>query len=129
MKKIIYVLGNPLVTKDKSAVYLLPNLKKYFPKYSFVHFDPTEDMYLEDKKLVFIDSVVGIKNVTKFNSLDYFLSSPRVSVHDFDLLVNLRLMQKLGRLKEILIIGIPTKRVSFRHLKEDIKKIIETSGI
>lgn len=110
MKRIVYVLGNPLVNIDSYPIKLLPKLRKLCPLYNFEILDPTEELQLEDSQdITLIDSVVGIDKVTIFNDLGYFAYSPRVTVHDYDLLVNLKLMQKLGKLKNFTIIGVPTK--------------------
>lgn len=110
MKRLIYVLGNPLVAIDSLPIKLLPKLRQLCPQFDFEILDPTEELQLEDSQdITLIDSVVGIDKVTIFNDLGYFAYSPRVTVHDYDLLVNLKLMQKLGKLKNFTIIGVPTK--------------------
>jgi len=110
MKKNVYVLGNPVVPSDGLPLKIVSKLQKRLPKFSFVHFDPTEEINLEtQQELILIDTVIGIKQVTKFDNLKKFLLSPRVSVHDFDLSVSLRLLEKLGKIKKVTIIGMPTK--------------------
>ena len=109
MKKNVYVLGNPLVDIDNLPIKLLPKLQKHFPGFSFIHFDPTEELPVNNKELIFIDTVLGLKKVTRFNGLNHWTISPRVGVHDFDLPINLHLMQKLGKIKKVVIIGIPEK--------------------
>lgn len=109
MQKTIYILGNKLVRSDNLGVKLLPKLRRKFKTISFKHFDPTEEIdSLKDKKLIFIDPVVGIDDVYTFSGLDNFDKSPRFSVHDYDLLLNLMLMKKLGKIKDFLIIGVPS---------------------
>ncbi|MBM3282863.1 hypothetical protein FJY90_01290 [Candidatus Gottesmanbacteria bacterium] len=110
MKKTVYVLGNPVVPSDGLPLKIVSKLQKRLPEFSFVHFDPTEEINLEtQQELILIDTVIGIKQVTKFDNLKKFLLSPRVSVHDFDLSVSLRLLEKLGKIKKVTIIGMPTK--------------------
>jgi len=110
MKKNVYVLGNPVVPSDGLPLKIVSKLQKRLPKFSFVHFDPTEEINLEtQQELILIDTVIGIKQVTKFDNLEKFLLSPRVSAHDFDLSVSLRLLEKLGKIKKVTIIGMPTK--------------------
>lgn len=109
MRKTIYILGNKLVKSDNLAIKLLPRFRLKFKNISFKHFDPTEELdSLREKKLIFIDPVVGIDDVYTFSGLDNFDKSPRFSVHDYDLLLNLMLMKKLGKIKDFLIIGIPS---------------------
>jgi len=110
MKKTVYVLGNPVVPSDGLPLKIVSKLQKRLPEFSFVHFDPTEEINLEtQQELILIDTVIGIKQVTKFDNLEKFLLSPRVSAHDFDLSVSLRLLEKLGKIKKVTIIGMPTE--------------------
>jgi len=124
MKKIVYLLGNPLLTTDSIPIKLLPQLKKFCPDVSFQIFDPTEELQFDTKQnLIVIDAVVGIDKVTQFHDLDSFSFSPRVTVHDFDLLINLKILQKLKRVKDITIIGVPTKGKNRVILKEIINAL------
>lgn len=122
VKRTVYVLGNPLVHMDSVPVFLLPELKKTFPDITFIHIDPTEGF--PDNPLAsitIIDTVMGIDNVTVFTDLEAFTRSPRMTVHDFDLPLELGMMKKLGRLKEITIIGIPSNGNPWQIIK-DLKK-------
>jgi len=125
MKKTVYVLGNPLVNIDNLPLKLLPQLKKNYPEFSFIHFDPTEELTQADRNLIFIDTVIGIKKVTTFNDLNRWSISPRFTVHDFDLPINLKILQKLGKIKKITIIGVPKKGNQKKILKE-IKNLLKS---
>ena len=59
------------------------------------------------ERLIVIDTVKGIDQVQVFHGLETFSRAPRVSMHDFDALTQMRLLQKLGKLKEVTIIGVP----------------------
>ncbi len=110
MRKTVYVLGNPLINIDCFPIKLLPKLRILCPQINFEVIDPTEELTFNNQKdLLLIDTVVGIKKVTIFHDLKYFTLSPRVTVHDYDLLLNLSLLKKFGKIKNILIIGIPVK--------------------
>jgi Ni,Fe-hydrogenase maturation factor len=110
MNKTVYVLGNPLIKSDNLPLMILPALIKTFPKIKFEILDPTESLVLNKKQdLVFIDTVLGIKKVTVFDNLEKFMLSPRVSVHDFDLFLELALLFKMKKIKKIKIIGLPQK--------------------
>ncbi len=105
---VIFILGNPLEPQDRGAVNLFVYLQSAFPDISFVHYDPTEE--LPDKSydhLILIDVILGITDVTVYTSLSDFALSPRVSVHDYDLTMHLSILQKLGRVKKLTIIGVP----------------------
>lgn len=121
MKKTVYVLGNPLIALDSLPIKLLPKLQKLCPQFNFEILDPTEEIQVEDDEdLILVDSVLGLDKVTIFHTLDFFAYSPRVSVHDYDLPVNLKLMQKLGKIKRFTIIGIPANGDKQKILNEII---------
>jgi Ni,Fe-hydrogenase maturation factor len=105
MKKI-YVLGNSLVKEDSLPIRLIPVLKKEFPKIEFIEFEPTED-FPKEKELVIIDTVINAKEVCLISDIDKIISEKAVSLHDFDLGYNLKLMKKFGMIQKIKIIGIP----------------------
>lgn len=129
IKSTIFVLGNPVEPLDNSAIKLLPLLQKKFPDVDFIRFDPNEELPLEiNKGLIIIDTVVGIKKVTKFNGLDSFTLSPRVTSHDYDLPISLGILKKLGKVKNITVIGIPANGNRKEILKQTTK-IITASGI
>lgn len=102
----IFVFGNEDLPYDSLPLRLLPKLQKTFPQIEFIKKDPNEE-WDAAPELTAIDTVEGIKNVTLFDDLTKFQPSPRISMHDFDALANLRLMQKIGRIKKIKIIGLP----------------------
>ena len=69
-----------------------------------------------------LDTVIGIKDITIFDSLEKFALAPRVSMHDFDFLTNLQYLTKLGKIKKIKIIGLPPDMEE----NEAIKKVSAT---
>jgi hypothetical protein len=103
---IVYVFGNPDLPADSLPLRILPELEKRLPHVQFVAKDPNEEWDVPEK-LVVIDTVEGINEVTIFDDLTKFAAAPRVTMHDFDALTNLRYLQKLGKLKKVKIIGIP----------------------
>lgn len=124
MKRIVYVLGNPLIITDSLPFKLLPKLRQLCPQFNFEILDPTEELQLADSQdCTFIDTIIGIDKVTVFYDLDFFAYSPRVTVHDYDLPLNLGLMQKLGKLKRITIIGVPAKGNQTKILHEVINSL------
>lgn len=123
-KKIVYVLGNPIEKTDSQAFKLIPKLQNKFLHINFIHLDPTEELpLLDNQNLILIDTVMGLKKVTRFDGLNHWKLSPRVTVHDFDLPLSLGILQKLGKLKDLTIIGIPPKGKETQILKE-IKNIL-----
>lgn len=105
-RMIVYVFGNPDLPEDALPLRLVPLLKHKFPNTAFEVKDPNEEWDVPER-LVVIDTVVGIDRVREFHGLDAFARTPRVSMHDFDALTQLRLLQKLGKLKTVTIIGVP----------------------
>ena len=75
------------------------------------------------EELVIIDTAEGINDVTVFNDLAPFAAAPRVTMHDFDVLTNLRYLQKLGKLKKIRIIGIPAAIPEDEALRKTAEQI------
>lgn len=102
----IYIFGNPDLENDSLPLRILPELKRYFPKLRFCVMDPNEE-WNAPEMLVIIDSVLGITEPAVFDDLRCFSDSPRVTLHDFDVIAQLRWLDKLGRLGETRIIGLP----------------------
>jgi hypothetical protein len=106
LMRSIYVFGNPDIEMDAVAPSLLSELRTLFPDEEFVFRDPNEDWDIPED-LIVLDTVVGIHAVTLFEGLENFAAAPHVSVHDFDAYANLRLLEKLGKVTRVRIIGIP----------------------
>jgi len=104
----VYIFGNSIVPEDNQSVKLLPDLKANFPKIHFIHADPTGNWWKGDKNLVIIDTVQGIDQVTVFTSFKELQASESLTVHDYDLYMDLKLMKKLGKIESFKIIGIPS---------------------
>lgn len=102
----IFIIGNRDLAFDSLPLRILPKLKKRFPKISFKIKDPNEE-WDASKELTIIDTVKGIKEVQVFSNLDSFIPSPTVTLHNFDAFTQLKLLEKLGKLSKIKIIGIP----------------------
>ena len=105
----IYVFGNPLVPEDSLPLRLLPQLRKQFPEIHFIMVDPNENFPPEgEQDLIILDTVKGISEVTLLDYSDLALieKSP-ISPHDYDLLLHLLLLKKMGRIDNVKIIGFP----------------------
>jgi hypothetical protein len=121
MIKKVYVFGNIDVDNDSLPLRMIPKLQEKFPDIEFEVRDPNEEWEVPEE-FVIIDTVIGIKGVKVFKTLDKFLSAPRVSMHDFDFLTNLQYLTKLGKIKKIKIIGVPPDMDE----SEAIKKVSAT---
>ncbi len=102
----IFIFGNPDISLDSMPLRLLPRLRELFPAVNFEIKDPNEDWEVPEE-LVIIDTALGIREVTVFDDLFKFKPAPRITLHDFDALANLRYLQKLGRLRKLKIIALP----------------------
>jgi Ni,Fe-hydrogenase maturation factor len=125
----ILVFGNPLVEKDNLVLKILPKLEKEFPKIEFKHLDPNENLEaeIENNKLRILDVVEGIDKITIINDIDKLKIDKIYSMHDFDLGYNLKLLEKIGKLKEVEIIGVPMEMEedeAFEEVKEILWKIL-----
>lgn len=119
MKKTVYYLGNPLLPIDNKPFKLIPFLAKKYPDISFIHYDPTEELPLNHpKNLILIDTIKGITKAEKFEDPEKWILSPRVTVHDYDLPLELRILRKLGKIKKVIIIGVPAKGINKEILKQ-----------
>lgn len=125
-KKTIYIFGNPLLNFDNTPFKVLPDLKKELPYINFITRDPNENLKPDkDGELIIIDTIMDIKDVIAINDINKIKNSPRYSMHDFDLGFNLKLLEKIGKLKKITIFGVPAKikkRVAIKQLVNAIKK-------
>ena len=102
----IFVFGNEDLEMDSLPIKLVPELREKFPDHEFILQDPNEEWDMSESFWV-IDTVVGLEEPRLFDSLDVFVTGPKVSMHDFDALTNLQFLQKLGKLPPIKIIGLP----------------------
>ncbi len=105
--QMVLVFGNPDLPADSLPIRILPQLRKIFPAVDFRVVDPNEELEFP-VQITVMDTVEGIKDVRLFNGLESFVSAPRNSVHDFDALASLRMLQKLGKVRKVLVIGIPS---------------------
>lgn len=122
----IHVFGNPLLPFDSLPLKLLPQLKKQFPNIDFVTLDPNENIKPINKQLIIIDTVIGIDKVTLLNDLDKIQLDKIYSLHDFDLGFQLKLLQKIGELEKITILGVPPDIQQQEALKQLINLIKQT---
>lgn len=102
----IFAFGNPDLAEDSLPLRVLPKLREQLPQHEFIVVDPNEEWDVPED-LLMIDTVKGIAKPQIFDSLEKFAPAPRVTMHDFDALTNLRYLQKLGKIKKIKIIGLP----------------------
>lgn len=105
-KQPVWVFGNPDFAADALPLKILPRLQAALPQFEFFTKDPHDEWDLPSH-LIIIDAVKGITAPLVATTLNAFQDSPRVTLHDFDLITNLRWLAKLGRLPPFTIIGLP----------------------
>jgi hypothetical protein len=103
----IWVFGNLDLPEDSLPLKLMPQIQRAFPQIVFRTKDPAEEWDPVPEQLTVIDTVKGLKKVQVFTDLNQFEASPTVTMHDLDLLAELRFLQKLGKLKKITLYGVP----------------------
>lgn len=129
MKKI-YCFGNPDLREDSYALELADELgkdKSLNNKFEFVKcINPDFLLDINDKEIVIIDVVKGINKVEIINNIDKLKETATTTMHDFDLCTVLKLLKETGKLKEIIIIGVPQKSTyndnKNTHNKKNIKE-------
>jgi Ni,Fe-hydrogenase maturation factor len=109
MKKIIYIVGNPLVEEDSMPLKLAPLLREALPEIEFREFDPTENLPDDCENFYMIDTVLGLKEPRIFTNIDDITNQKTYSMHDFDLGWIIKLYKKMRMIKEITIFGVPEK--------------------
>lgn len=124
-KETVFVFGNKELEMDSLPLKILPDLRRLFPSINFEVKDPNEE-WLVPEKLIMIDSVVGLDKIKIFDDLESFDTAPRLTMHDFDALSNLRYLKKLGKLKKIRIIGLPPDMEEGEAI-ESVSKILRTN--
>jgi Ni,Fe-hydrogenase maturation factor len=106
-KKIkVFVFGNPLVEKDALALRVAEMLKGRIVGVEFEAIESLDDVESEGKLFV-MDVALGIEKVMAIEDLDALVAKQPVSLHDFGLAFELRLLKKLGRVGRATIIAIP----------------------
>jgi Ni,Fe-hydrogenase maturation factor len=124
----IYVFGNEYVAEDKRAIEVAKELEGAIEGISFVFVNPNEDVsFVNERHVVILDTAQGIWEVTLIEGgvIDELISSPRGSVHDFDLAFQLRYLKKLNKLGEVTIIGIPQEgEVDHLRIQSILRKLV-----
>ena len=122
-KKTIHIFGNPMLDFDNLPIRVAPKLRKLFPNINFVVADPNENIEPLNGELTIIDAVEGIDKVMLIDDLRQLKTEKIYSLHDFDLAFNLKLLQKIGKLNKIKIIGVPMEGNEKKILSKLIKLI------
>lgn len=104
----ISVFGNPDLPGDNLPLRLAVHLRQHFPQHEFIHQDPHEECRpVEKEEWWIIDTMRGIDEVKLFTDISKIKSPRWLSMHDYDLSMELRLVKKIYPDLRIRIIGIP----------------------
>lgn len=124
----VYVFGNEDVPEDRRAIEAAEKLADILEDISFIPVKPNEDVpFADERRVVVLDTVQGIRDVTSIEgeSIDGLVQSPRGSVHDFDLAFQLRYLEKIGKLGEVTIVGIPQEgNVDYLRIQSILRKLV-----
>lgn len=125
----IYLFGNEDVSADRAAFTVAEKLAGKIPGAEFVIVKPNADLPFEGQSEVTImDAAQGISEVAILdeNDVDKLTVTKSVTVHDFDLGFQLKLLRKLGKLKKITIIGIPREQTpDYDRIQSILRKLVE----
>lgn len=105
-KRKVFVFGNPLVEKDSLALKVAERLKGKIRGIEFHAVESLDDVK-NNADLCIMDVVFGIEKVQLISDLDALGAARPVSLHDFDLAMELKLLKKIGKIGKVKIIGIP----------------------
>lgn len=122
----IYVFGNPLLEKDNLALKIARRLEKIFPEITFEEFDVVED--LQEENLIIMDVAKGINKVELIENLELLENRKIYSLHDYDLSYELKLLKKIGKIKDVKIIAVPfdmDEDEAFEQAKTQIHLILK----
>ncbi len=105
----ISVFGNPNLPQDSLAFRLIPHLQRLLPRAEFIHQDPQEQIMPPNESVWWIiDVVKNISEVKLITDLEQIKDAKRMTLHDYDLATELKLIKKIYPNLEIKIVGVPS---------------------
>lgn len=127
MKIAVLCFGNEFVEMDRLPIILYKELKNKIPGVEFICCEsPNEILDYSGYDRVFIlDTVKGIKDVSIIKDFDLLKERKMFTLHDFDLSLFLKLLNKIKEMKNLSIIGIPIGYQK-EEAEEKIKRILLT---
>lgn len=120
-------MGNSLLEEDATPLRLLKKLKEDFPQINFIEFDPTEE-FPQENNFILIDTIKEIKEIRILKDIKKIKSNLLYSLHDFDLGFALKLAKKMGKIKEVTIIGLPSQ-ATYTELKKFIANLLSKNDL
>ncbi len=104
--KKIFVFGNTLVEEDSLAQRVAERLKGKVKGFEFEAVQSLDEVK-EKNNLYIMDVAVGIERVQLVEDLEKLQAKQPVSSHDLDLVMELKMLRKVGKLQGVKIIAIP----------------------
>jgi len=124
----VYVFGNEDLEIDNKAFDVAARLKNTLKSIDFIKVKPNEDVpFIDEKKVVILDVIEGIDEIieVKGDDLEKIVLPPRSSVHDFDLGFQLKYLKKIGKLGEVIIVGLPMKgQIDYLRIQSILRKLV-----
>lgn len=124
----VYIFGNQDIEEDNAAFKVACKLQGKIENVEFVAIKPNEDLPFEEgQKVVIIDTVQGIDKVRIIhdNDLDKIVFVKSTTVHDFDLGFQLKYLKKLGKVGEVIIIGLPMNgKIDYFLIHSILRKLV-----
>lgn len=121
----VYVFGNEDTKIDNVAIKVATELKGKINDVKFIFIKPNEELPPFGQKVVILDGIDNTNEIKILEGLDKILLSPKVSAHDYDLSFQLKYLQKLGKLGEVIVIGLPlTGKIDYELLQSIFKKLV-----
>jgi Ni,Fe-hydrogenase maturation factor len=124
MNRVLLVFGNEYFEGDNLAVNVAKELD--LDNIAVERCYSVDDLfnYYCYEKILVMDVVKGIDRVMLVEDINKIKEHKLYSLHDFDLGFFLKLMKRLGNLKELKIIGIPQKG-DRNKIKEEVLEILK----
>lgn len=118
----IFCFGNELIKEDSLAKEIAREID--IEGIEFIFCDSPENLLENNiEKLYIMDVVKDLNEVRIIKDIDKIRLNSIVSLHDFDLGYFLKMMKGLGRINDIVIIGLPMKG-NKEKIKNNIIKIM-----
>ena len=121
MKTIVLCFGNEFIEMDRLPIILYRELRGKIPNVDFVICESLNEIldYLNYERVFILDTVKGIKDISIIDDIEILKERKIYTLHDFDLGLYLKLINRIKKIKNLKIIGIPVG-----YDKEDAKEKI-----
>lgn len=125
----VYVFGNEDVREDNIAFRVAKKQEGKIKNVEFVKVLPNQDLpFAEGQEglVVIMDAVLGLEKVTLITDINKLILSPRTTVHDFDLVFQLKYLKKINKLKQVAIIGLPVNeaKIDYFLIQSILRKLV-----